>query len=61
MPEYLISKNVREKLWTYNYPNNAKAQHDYILINKTCIGSALNCEAYSFLKEYFPITGLSQQ
>ena len=33
------------KLWTY--PNNAKAQIDYILINKKWNYSALNCEAYS--------------
>ena len=33
------------KLWTYTYPNNAKAQIDYILINKKWINSSLNCEA----------------
>ena len=35
------------KLWTYSYPNNTKAQLDYILINKKWINSATNCEAYS--------------
>ena len=35
------------KLWTYIYANNAKAQIDYILMNKKCIHSGLNCEAYS--------------
>ena len=29
-----------DKLWTYTYANNTKAQIDYVLINK-------NCEAYS--------------
>ena len=38
------------KLWTYTAPNNAKAQMDYILINKKWINSALNCEAYSSFK-----------
>ena len=33
------------KLWTN--ANNAKAQIDYILINKKWINSTLNCEAYS--------------
>ncbi len=35
------------KLWTYAYTNNAKAQIDYIFINKKWNNSALNCEAYS--------------
>ena len=35
------------KLWTYTYPNNTKAQIDYILMNKKWINSALNCEVYS--------------
>jgi len=35
------------KLWTYTYPNNTRAQLDYILINKKWINSAMNCEAYS--------------
>ena len=30
------------KLWTYSYANNAKAQIDYILINKKWNNSALN-------------------
>ena len=34
-------------LWTYIYANNAKAQIDYIFINKKWNNSALNCEAYS--------------
>ena len=34
------------KLWTYTYPNNTKAQIDYVLINKKWNNSALNCEAY---------------
>ena len=38
------------KLWTYIYPNNAKAQIDYILINKKLINSALNYEAYPFFE-----------
>ena len=37
---------MKRKLWTYTYANNAKAQIDYILINKKEINSALNCEAY---------------
>ena len=35
------------KLWTYTYPNNTKAQIDYVLINKKWKNSAMNCEAYS--------------
>ena len=35
------------KLWSYTYPNNAKAQLDYILMNKKGMNSILNCEAYS--------------
>ena len=34
------------KLWTYTYPNNAKAQI-YILINQKWINRALNYEVYS--------------
>ena len=49
------------KLWTYTYTNNAKAQIDYILINKKWINSALNCEAYSSFEGVIPITELSQQ
>ena len=35
------------KLWTHRYPNGAKAQLDYIFINKKWINSCHNCEAYS--------------
>ena len=35
------------KLWTYTYPNNTKAQIDYVFINKKWKNSAVNCEAYS--------------
>ena len=35
------------KLWTYTYANNAKAQIDYILINKKWNNSALNFEDVS--------------
>ena len=35
------------KLWTDTYPNNTKAQIDYILMNKKWINSALYCESYS--------------
>ena len=35
------------KLWTYTYTKIAKAQADYIIINKKWINSALNCVAYS--------------
>ncbi len=35
------------KLWTCTYPNNTKAQIDYIFINKKWKNSAINCEAYS--------------
>ena len=38
------------KLWTYTYPNNTKAQIDYVLINKKWKNSALNCEAYSLFE-----------
>ena len=36
------------ELWTNSYANNAKAQIDYIVMNKKWINSTLNCEAYSF-------------
>ena len=36
-----------EKLWTYTYANNNKAQIDYVFINKKWKNSAMNCEAYS--------------
>ena len=35
------------KLWTFQYPNNTKAQLDYILINRKWKNSCTNCEAYS--------------
>ena len=35
------------KLLTYTYPNNTKAQIDYVFINKKWYNSVLNCEAYS--------------
>ena len=38
------------KLWTYTYANNAKAQIDYILINKWNNGT-LTCEAYSSFED----------
>ena len=31
----------------YTYSNDTKAQPDYILINKNCIISTLNCKVYS--------------
>ena len=37
----------KRKLWIYIYANNAKAQIDFILINKKCNDSTLNYEAYS--------------
>ena len=38
------------KLWTQSYPNGAKAQPDYMLVNRKWINSALNSEAYSTFK-----------
>ena len=35
------------KLWTFTHPNGAKAQLDYLLINKKWINSVINCEAYN--------------
>ena len=35
------------KMWTFIYPNNEKAQLDYILLNKKWKNSAQNCEAYN--------------
>ena len=35
------------KMWTFIYPNNEKAQLDYILLNKKSKNSAQNCEAYN--------------
>ena len=43
-----INFQIREgKVWTYTYPNNIKAQIDYVFINKKWNNSALNCETYS--------------
>ena len=39
------------KLWKHTYANKAKAQIDYILMNKKWINSTLNCEAYSSFGE----------
>ena len=33
--------------WTYTYPNNSKAQLDYIFINKKWMNSAQNSETYT--------------
>ena len=49
------------KLWTYIYPNDTIALLDYMLINKKWINNALNCVAYSLLKEYLLITESFQQ
>ena len=35
------------KLWTFTYPNQTRAQIDYILINKKWVKSATNCQAYN--------------
>ena len=35
------------KLLIYTYPNNNKAQIDYVFINKKWKNSTMNCEAYS--------------
>ena len=43
------------------HTNNAKAQIDYILMNKKWMNSDLNCEVYSPLKACLSITELSQQ
>ena len=42
-----IFQKKKEKLWTYTYLNNAKAQIDYILIIRKGINSALNCKTFS--------------
>ena len=52
MPYTQFQKRMR-KLQTYTYANNAKAQMDYILMNKKWINSALNCEAYSSFKRVY--------
>ena len=44
------TKKRKRNLWTYTYADNAKALIDYIFMNKKCINSALNCEAYSSFK-----------
>ena len=41
----------KKKLWTYTYPNNTKAQIDYVFIKKKWNNSALNCEAYSSFED----------
>ena len=35
------------KLWTFQYPNGARAQIEYILINSKWKKSVRNCEAYN--------------
>ena len=40
-------QKIKGKLWTYTNVNNAKAQIDYILINKRWNNSGLNCKPYS--------------
>ena len=57
----LNTKFRNGKLWTYTYPNNTKAQIDYVFINKKLNNSALNCEIYSSFEVCPPITKLSQQ
>ena len=48
---FLNSKSQKSgELWTHTYATNAKAQIDYMLINKKWINSALNCEAYSYFE-----------
>ncbi len=42
---YFLKK--KNKLWTFTYPNKARAQIDYILINKKWVKSATNCQAYN--------------
>ena len=41
----------RGKLWTDTYANNAKAQIEYILMNKKWNNDALDCEAYSSFED----------
>ena len=36
------------KLWTFQYPNGAKSQLDYICINRKWQNSAQDCNAFSF-------------
>ena len=52
MPKEQIQKR-EEKLWTSTYPNNSKAQLDYIFINKKWINSTLNSEVYSSFEGAF--------
>ena len=40
-------QKVEGKLWTYSYPNNTKAQIDYVFINKKWNNCPFNSEAYS--------------
>ncbi len=42
---YFLKKN--SKLWTFTYPNQSRAQIDYIFINKKWVKSATNCQAYN--------------
>ena len=35
------------KKWTFQYPNGAKAQIDFILINRKWCNGATNCEVYN--------------
>ena len=43
-------QNRKEKLVTYIYANNTKAQIDYVFINKKWNNCTLNCKAYSSFK-----------
>ena len=47
---YLNIKFQKGKLWTNTDTNNAKAQINYILMNKKRINSALHCETNSSFK-----------
>ena len=42
------------KLWTYTYANNAKAQVDYVFMNKKWNNIALNCDVYSSFEAVYP-------
>ena len=42
-----ILQKKKGKLWTFQYPNGARSQLDYIAINKKWKNSACDCNAYS--------------
>ena len=50
------------KLWSFTYPNGARAQLDHVLINKKWKNSAIDCQSYntfsSIQSDHRPVTAI---